>query len=238
MDSPQYPQHHLQPEPPHRRRFPVLKILGTVLLIMILICGGVVTYVAYNFPRFAASVIRGPLVASVDEVMLPDEQKASIKQNLNRLADAFQDRRISFTQFKTISRKLTEGPFFELITVEAMRYQYAQAHPVMDEARAETMLLFDRFQRGIVENAIPREQIRTILSLAQDPDEPHSTRDQPLTEAELKPFIDQMRKAVEEADIPAEPFTPDFAAEIDRAVSSVLGPGASFIATQPEAAPE
>jgi hypothetical protein len=234
QNEPYFPQ---QPEP---RRIPVLKIIGTILLVLIIICGGLVTYVAYNFRGWAAGFARGPLLAMVDEVGLPDEQKASIKQNLSRVADAFQSGRISYTQFTTIIEKLSQGPFFDLIQGEAMQHQYTLAHPQEDAERAETMLLFDRFERGVVENSIPRQQVQDIMALAHDPDQPHADgKSNTVTEAELKPFIDAMRKAVESAKISGEPFEPDFAAEIDRAVSAVLGPSTPATSTAPaEAVPQ
>ncbi|MBI4578230.1 MAG: hypothetical protein HY718_00915 [Planctomycetes bacterium] len=220
--------------PPPRRRIPVLKIIGTVLLILVLICGGLVTYVAYNFPRWAAGLARGPLIGAVDGSDLPDDQKTLIKQNLTRVADAFQDRRISYTQFKTIFQKLASGPFFHLVGVESMRYQYGLAHPTMDDERRQTMLSFDRFERGIVENTIPSSKVSEVMALVHDPDQHHGPASQPaITEAQLKPFIDAMRVAVEEAKIPAEPFQADFAGEIDKAVSAVLGPSAGRLTSLP-----
>jgi hypothetical protein len=44
-----------------------------------------------------------------------------------------------------------------------------------------------------------------------------------------------MGKAVESANIPAEPFQPDYAAEIDKAVTAVLGPDQSAVTTAPAA---
>lgn len=224
-----------QPDAPHARRFPVLKIIGTMMLVLILICGGLVTYVAYNFRSWAASFARGPLVSVVDQVDLSAEQKTSIKQNLNRVADAFQKGQISYTQFQAILQRLTTGPFFDLVQVEAMQHQYTLAHPTVDDEYKQTMLLFDRFERGIVEKTIPADQVRNVLALAHDPDEKHPNgASNQVTEAELKPFIDAARKAVEQANIPAEPFEPDFATEIDKAVNAVLG---SPPATQPASAP-
>lgn len=223
------------PPQPERRRFPVLKIIGTVLLIMILICGGLVTYVAYNMRGWMVSFARGPLVQMVDEAGLPDAQKASIKQNLNRLADAFQAGKISYTQFTSVVEKLSQGPFFELIQVEAMKHQYTLAHPQEDAERQATLLMFDRFARGIVEQSIPTPEVQKVLALSHDPDEAHSGGSKQVTEAELKPFIEAMTKAVEGAKIPAEPFEPDYAAEIDKAVTAVLGPSATATSTAPAA---
>lgn len=222
------------PQQPPPRRIPVLKIIGTMLLVLIIICGGLVTYVAYNFRNWAAAFARGPLLTLVDEAGLPDVQKASIKQNLSRVADAFQSGRISYTQFTTIIEKLSQGPFFDLIQVEAMQHQYTLAHPQADAERQETMLLFDRFERGLVEGTIRPQEVRDVMALVHDPDQSHADgKSKTVTEAELKPFIDAMRKAVETAKIPAEPFEPDFAAEIDRAVSAVLGPSATATSTAP-----
>ena len=140
---------------PKQRSLPVLRILGTILLVLVLICGGVVTLVAYNFPKWAASLARVPLVAAIDASSLPADQKAVIKQNLNRIADSAKRREISWSQFNSILDGLRKGPLFDLVMVEAMRHQYNLAHPVADDARRDTLLLFDRFERGIIEKSIP-----------------------------------------------------------------------------------
>jgi hypothetical protein len=231
-------QQQAYPEQPRPHRIPVLKIIGTILLVLILICGGLVTYVAYNFRIWAASFARGPLVTMVDQAGLPDDQTASIKRNLSRVADEFQAKRISYTEFTTIMQKLGEGPFFNLISVEAMKHQYGLAHPQTDAERAETMLMFDRFARGVVDSSIPQAKVQEVLALAHDPDESHpGGQSNRVTEAELKPFIDAMIKAVEAAGISAEPFEPDFAGEIDKAVTAVLGPSKTTSTAPAESAP-
>ncbi len=228
---PSYP-----PPLPQRRRIPVLKIIGTILLVMILICGGLVTYVAYNFRSWTAALIKGPAVTVVEQSNLPADQKTLIKQNLNRVADAYHDGRMSYTQFTTIISQLDKGPFFKLVSVESMRYQYSIAHPSMDAERAQTILLFDRFERGIAENAIPPHQVSQVMSLVHDPDRNHHRSGQTsrpaISEADLKPFIDAMRTAVEQAEIPAVAYQADFAGEIDKAVNTVLGPPPTTRATQ------
>lgn len=234
MDYEQYSPSQHYPQP-HRHRIPVLKIIGTILLVLILICGGLVTYVAYNFPRWAASFARGPLVAEIEKADLPAEQKALLKHNITRVADAFEQGRMSFTQFKAILTNLASGPFFNLVQVEAIRHQYELAHPQSDDERAETMLLFDRFLRGIAEGAIPRGQIEEMLVPMREHNSKQRDGDNRLTEAELNQFIDAMRLAVESANIPAEPFQPDYATEIDKAVTAVLGPGRSAVTTAPAA---
>lgn len=228
-------QNEAYPPMPERRRFPVLKVIATVLLIMILICGGLVTYVAYNMRGWMVRIARGPLVSMVDEAGLPDEQKASIKQNLNRLADEFEAGRISYTQFTSIVEKLSQGPFFELIQVEAMKHQYGLAHPQNDQAQQDTLVMFDRFARGVAERSIPAAEVQKVLALSHDPDETHADGSKQVTEAELRPFIDAMIKAVEAAKIPVEPFQPDYAGEIDKAVNAVLGPSSPTTSTAPAA---
>jgi hypothetical protein len=219
-----------------RHAIPVLKIIGTMLLILILICGGLVTFVAYNFPRWVSNFARGPLVAAIDQTRLPDDQKMLIKQNIARVADAYRDHRISYTQFQAILARLNNGPFFNLVGVEGMRLQYGNAHPADDEQRHETMLLFDRFARGIAEDRIPAARIQHVMSFVHDPDTKHPDPQRPgLSEAELEPFISAMRREVEAAGVPPGPFTPDFAGQIDRAVTAVLGPSASVLATRPAA---
>jgi hypothetical protein len=220
-------QPYLDQQAPRKHGIPILKIIGTILLICVIICGGLVTYVAYQFPKWAAAFARGPLVTMIEQTSLPDAQKATIKQNITRLADAYQQGRMSNSQFKAILQNLGKGPFFQLVWAESMRYRYGAVHTAMDEERRRTMLAFDQLERGIVEKRIPQQKVSELISLVPDPDKSKDgQKRRVVTEADLKPFIEAMRKVVEETGIPAVPFQPDFAAEIDKAVSAVLGPGA------------
>ena len=226
-------QHQPQTEQ-HPRRFGtlVLKVIGAVLLIMVLICGGLVTYVAYNFRGWAASLAKTSVVAIVDETNLPAEQKSAIKSSVNRVADAYRQGQISHSQLTSILEHVTKGPTLALIVTESKRHDYSSLHANMDKERQKTMLLFDQFERGIVEQRIPQKKIDEIISLAGEAQKnSQHVAEEPKTEADLKPFLDAMLKAVNEAKIPAEPFQPDFGAEIDKAVNAVLGSDGSSKST-------
>jgi hypothetical protein len=232
-------QPYLEP-PPRRHGIPILKIIGTILLIMVLICGGLVTYVAYNFRNWTAALARGPMVSMIDQANLPAEQKALLKENIMRVADRYQEGRLSHSQLSAILKNLAKGPFFHLLWIEATRYEYTALHTTMDAERQQTMLLFDRFERGIVEKQIPLSKADEVFNLApkdkklgeqRAKHDPTEQKPRPTTEADLKPMLDAMRAAVDKVGVLARPFQPDFAAEVDKAVNAVLG----AVSTKPAA---
>lgn len=190
---------------------------------MILICGGLVTYGSYQFQHWASAWALRPLLAAIDESHVPAAQKSTLKQNIARTTDEFQQGRMSYTQMKAILQSLYRGSFLSLLRLESLRYQYLALHPVIDAQHGQTMLILDRFERGVAEKTIPPGKVSEILALLPGTIADNDTAPGKVTEADFKPAIEEMRKTCNTFRIPSEPYQPDFAAEIDQVVAAVMG---------------
>jgi len=227
------------PELSPRRGPSALKVIGLIFLVLILVCGGVVTVVAWNFKAWTASFARSALVTEIRNSSLSEDQKTRIIADIHRLSDAFEAGDLGFTQLGSTMQQLAEGPFFDLIIIDAVRAQYNTTVETDDKERDRAMRLFDRFQRGIVEETISDDEVDEILSLVTDEEDDQREQKENLTEAELEAFVAAMREQVDAANVPDEPYEVDFAGELEKVTTELLGPADKTesdptSATQPE----
>lgn len=224
-----------QPPPP-RSGMRVLKVVGLIMLVLVLICGGAVTYIAWNAKSWMASFARGPLIQEIQKSSLPEEQKAGITHNINRLSHAFEEGRLSWTQLGEAMAMLTEGSFVDLMLIETVRARYNAQSSAGEDQKQAAMLVFDRFQRGIVEERITQKDLSEAMTLVTNTRQGQRELKEQLTDTELNAFVEAMREKADAAGIPQEPYQVDFAARIEQVTVDILGeePGAS---TQPAEAP-
>lgn len=222
--------------PPQRGGMRALKVIGLIMLALVLICGGAVTYIAWNAKSWMASFARGPLVQEIQKSSLPEDQKAGITHNINRLSRAFEEGRLSWTQLGEAMAELTEGSFVDLMLIEAVRAKYNGQSSAGEEEKQASMLAFDRFQRGIVEDQISQKDLSEVMSLVTNTQNNQRELKQNLTDTELNAFVEAMKEKADAADIPQERYQVDFAGPIERVTVSILGEEAGASTKPAEAA--
>lgn len=219
--------------PSHRRAISVLKLLGVIFLLLMLVCGGVITWVAMNWRGWTAGVMEAGMLHLVEESHLPDDQKQAVRANIARMTADFRDKKIGGDQLFAFFARLSEGPFMDLVVMETLRARYDALIGPLDEERAEVDRVFERFQRGIVEGAIPSDTINTVLAPVSEVDQ-HGIREvhkYELSARDLEALVERMREEADEAGIPDERYEVNFAALVQDAVDAVYGEGR----TEPDA---
>ncbi len=189
-----------------------LLIIGIIFLVFLLICGGCVTYIVINARSLAAGALEAAATEAIQSSELPQEQKERALVDIKAVSQAFGDGEITWTQFGEFFNLLSQSQFFKLVIIEAVEMEYyAKVNP--DEARkAEVELVFMRFKRGYIENAIPEATFNETLNQATsqaNPQVPEMKQD--LTAEDLEAIVAEMEAAVEEAQITTEPYTVDYA---------------------------
>lgn len=212
---------------PRRRGMSGLKILGIVFLVLILLCGGVITYVTLNARRLMAGWMRGPMVEAIKSTHLPEDQKTRLSDIINQVMDDFESGAISYTQVGELTQELAQGPFFSLIMVEMVKAKHLDMFELKEKERAEVTLTFDRFERGVQEGTIADKKVAAVLEkVSEKGDDDSPTLKDKLSEEDLNAFVTAMKEAADEAEIPMESYQVDFAGELQRVVDEVLGTGA------------
>lgn len=202
-----------------------LRIFAILFLVLILCCGGVVTYIYLNFRGLVAGIVRSPMLRQIQSAGLPADQKAGIIQTIDRLTRDFQEDRLTYRQLARIFEELGKGPFFALVEIESARNQCLNAAQLNAEQREEAVRVFQRLQRGVAEGRISTDQVRGALALIQMTDSDNQRVFKPnLTAPEAIAFIDRIRAETKEAGVPDEPRQVDFAGQLQRAADRVLHP--------------
>jgi len=207
-----------------RRGMSGLKLLGIVFVALVLICGGTVTYVAMHFRPLMAGWIREPLLKAIEASNLGDDQKKRLSAIFRPLVDAFEGGDISYEQVGQLAEKLTEGPFFNLVLIEVLETEHAETVEPDEEAGKEVAVVFDRFERGFVEGTISEEKVAEVLDTVSTTRKDKGREPKKdLSKEQLEAFVVAMKEKADEAGVPDGPYQVDFAAELAKAVTEVLG---------------
>ena len=214
--------------PKRARGVSVWKVIGVLAILMVLVCAGVGTFIYMNFKGWAVDLASAMVVSIVEESNLPEDQKESILTNVETLAEDVRNGDLPMEDFGEIMMSLSQGPFLNLVLVELIEADYVSKCQPNDKDRAAAALAFDRFERGIVEEKISDEKVEEAMALVQAAD----MKDTPqlkenLTADELKAFVEKIAQLADEEEIPAEPFTVDFAGMFQEAIDAVRGGAAS-----------
>jgi hypothetical protein len=211
------------------------KVIVVVFLVLVLVCAGVVTYLLRNARRMAAGWVRDIVVAEIQDSSLADQQKDALTNTLNQLADDFEAGGISLHQIGMIGAELAEGPFMTLVFVEVVQARHIETVQLDEQQREEVALTFDRFERGIYEGTIPRDEVEKTLTIVADTNEEGGLELKgTLTETELSAFVDEMKEKADEAKVPDEPYQVDFAGMLQETIHQVLGTAPTTAPASPD----
>jgi hypothetical protein len=210
----------IQPPARHAR---ALRIFAIILLVLVLCCGGIITYIYLNFRSMVAGMIRGPVMQQIQTADLPADQKAGITATIDQLSRDFEEDRLSYQQVARIFERLGQGPFFALIEIESARVFCIDASKPDPEKRKTMTRTCQRLQRGLTENRVSTDQVTDALTLIQMTNSDNQRTFKPnLTAREADMFIERAREIVEQANVPDEPYQVDYAGQLQHAVDEAL----------------
>lgn len=205
-----------QPPPmptyPPKQGMSALKILGLIFLVLLLICGGCATWLFFNARALVSDALDRVATEMIAQTDLPQEQRERIQKDIGAIITAFKQKDISMAEVGDFLQKLADTNFMDLMAVELVESEY-ETKVKPDEARQEEVrLVFMRFKRGIVEEAIPESRRKEILDQVVSRSGQHFEIQEDLTAEELESVVEAMTQAVNEANIPEEEFQVDYAA--------------------------
>jgi len=209
-----------------------LAVLGIGIIAVII--GGVV--VSKNWRGWVAAPARQAVSEMLDEANLPDEQKIAILVEMNSFIDTFEAGDITLEELGQVAEALAEGPILPMLAVYGLDEGYISDSGLSDEEKADASLQLRRVARGITDRTIPPNDFNNILDpLEPDPGEeagPKVNADtmniviakpEDVDDDELREFIANAKAAADEAGVPDEDFTIDYATEFRKAIEEALG---------------
>ena len=202
-----------------------------VAAIILAIIVGLSIFVAYNWRGWVATGVKESTTAILADSSLAQADKDQISAKVETLAKDFESGKLTMIQMGKIAEALVASPILPAAIVSAVEKQYFPKAEFTPEEAADATLVLQRCARGISEGKISQDRIREILSPIAEVANADQIRLKPVADVskdEVRRFIVNALAAADDASIPAEPFTVDYAKEIcaliDRAIAESATP--------------
>jgi hypothetical protein len=198
--------------------------MGCLFVAVILFVAGLVLtfWIARNWREWAADFGSQAIKESLDQTDLPEAEKAEIGVEVDRLAQAFRDGRISTEKAAALVQDLAASPLATSIIVSVVDSKYVDGSGLSDEEKAEGRKTLARFARGVLDNDIPDA---TLQKMATKDAAGNWQLKQSVTDDELRAFLAAAKSDADAAQIVDQPEVVDPSEELKQIVDEALGAG-------------
>lgn len=193
---------------------------------MVLLCGGLGVVGYMQGKQWATQLARTMIQSTIDESDLPDAEKEAIREQVDRVAMAYEEGAISLEELGQIMEELMQSDIWGLILVYGIEEKYLEPSGLSEEEKAAGRLAIDRILRGSIEGTIDDATLQSFSdhfteSRGSDPDV-KQLKDK-LTDEELRAVILEAETLADELEIPAEPYDVSISDQIREVVDQALG---------------
>lgn len=196
-----------------------LVVLG-VLLVFAVVIG---IWVGKNWRGWFADFGSEAVKQGIKSSDLPPQEKVEVMEQVERVAKAIRDGRISMEQAVTIGEKLMESPLMPSLVVVAVEKQYFDESGLSDDEKAEGRKALRRFARGMVDKKIDQQGVDAVLSHVADRKADNSWEPRSkVSDAELRAALKEAKERADAAGIPEEPEEFDPSDEVRRIIDESL----------------
>jgi hypothetical protein len=160
---------------------------------------------------------------AIQATNLPEQEKAELGVEIDRVADAFRQGQLSARQVGAITEMIMNSPLAGAIAVAVADAQYFDASGLSDEEKAAGRITLQRFTLGALDERIPEAKRDEVLALIGDKDDSGNwkLRDR-VSDEELRAFLTTAQAEADAAGIEPEPPTADLSDELKRIIDSAL----------------
>ncbi len=225
--------------PPRRSRWTSC-LVGclAIIAVMIVVAAVAAFFVARNWRGWMASGVSQVINQGIDASDLPAEEKQEIKQEVQRVTDAFRQGRLSNQQAVRIMERLANSPLMPLFIVTAVERQYFDKSGLNEEEKTEGRRTLQRFVRGAADGKIEQKAVDAVLSHIADrqPDGSWNPRNN-VSDEDLRAALMEAKARADEAGIPEEPEPFDPSDEFKRIVDEAMTEPDATVMVEPEPEP-
>jgi hypothetical protein len=213
-----------RPPSPWRTCFIGCLVVAVVAMLLLVALG---VWVARNWRGWVATGATEGMNQMIEATDLPAQEKQEIKVEVQRLADAFREGKVSGEQVGQIVEEILESPLFTLFVVSALEKQYLERSGLSDEEKDEGRQTLRRFVRGAMDKKIGEPAIDAVMTHVAEKDSngDWQMKDR-VSDDELRAALKEAKRAADEADIPVQPDEFDASAEFKRIVDEAMNPAA------------
>jgi hypothetical protein len=215
------------PDAPVKRRSWVSTCLIGCLItfvVMLAIVAVLAFWISRNWRDWASTIGSDALKQGINSTELPEDEKADMELQVDRLAVELREGRLSGEQLGAIFEQLMESPLMTTLVASAIEGKYI-ANSGLDEAeKAEAQQTIRRFLRGAIDHKINQQGIDAAMvhvAVQRQGRDDWELKNR-VTDAELRAFLTEAKKQADAAEIPEEPEEIDPSDEFKRIIDEAL----------------
>lgn len=222
FDDPDFGQKYRQPGMSGCAKVAVgcgaLSVVGVILALV------AVWWVAANAREIGAEVAAAGMKEGLKELQLPAEQQQRISDRIDDVAERFKKKEITNEEVAAIFRNISQGPLIPAGMALVVQRAYLDESGLEDDEKSAAQETIQRFTHGAIRKQIPQPKIDAVLDTISDRTNKRGERKfrHPISDGELRVFIEAARQAADDANVPQEVPIVNFADEFDKAIDRAL----------------
>lgn len=217
----------------------VISLLLIGLGILILggaVCVGGVWYIASNIDKWVVGLGREAIVAAINESELPQEEKAEVITQVDRVVTAYKEHKINQEDLQRVMTELQDSPTFTALTLYGVEDEYLTGTHLTEKEIESGRRTFQRVLRGVYEgkiseddffDALPEEE---VVPVEDEHGKKHNDRvrlasnqhRQDSADDDLRLSLTKLKVLADNARIPDEPFKIKVSDEVKKLVDKAL----------------
>jgi hypothetical protein len=204
----------------------LLIFLGFVMLGGVLCIAGV-WYVASNIDKWVVGIGREAIVAAINDSELPQEEKAEVITQVDRLVAAYKEKKIDQSDLERVMTELQDAPALQALALYGIEEEFLQGVSFPPAELEQAHRTFERALRGVYEGKINDEVFYAALPGFDDDQEVRLAANNPAldeaaAEDDLRELLVKLKVMADNAGIPNEPFQLDIGDEVKKLVDRAL----------------
>jgi hypothetical protein len=196
------------------------------LVVLALVAGIAAWWLWNNWRQVASDALSQAIMQSIDASDLPAQEKDEISAQVDRLAEAFRDGRVSAEQMGAIMQGLLESPLMTTLAASAIEKRYLAASHLDDDEQAAARQTLRRYLRAAIDGKISRRGMDAAMAHVADRqrDGGWRLRDR-VSDDDLRAFLQEAKSQADDAGVADEPDDIDPSDEFKRIIDATLGEG-------------
>jgi hypothetical protein len=216
-------------QPPPRRSGPnwllafILIGLGFVTLGGVVCIGGA-WYLATNIERWVVGLGREAIVAAINDSELPQEEKAELIVQVDRVVTAYKEHKINQADLQRVFEELKDSPPVKALALYGIEDEYLAGTELKPAEVEQGRRTFQRAVRGIYEGKISEDDFFAALP-DEDNDQIRPAANKPADDSyddDLRLSLARLKVIADNAGIPDEPFELRLSQEVKKIVDKAL----------------
>jgi hypothetical protein len=207
---------------------------SAVLVVVITLLG---IWAAPRLRGWFASIGSQAIKQSIQAANLPQQEKDELGVEIDRVAEAFREGKLSGDQVGAILTMIMKSPLAGAIAVAVADAQYFDASGLSEEEKTAGRLTLQRFTLGAIDERIPEAKRDEVLALIGEKDAKGNFQlRERVSDEELRAFLAKAQAEADAAGIEPQPPAVDLSSELKRIVDQALADPNSLPAEMPDGA--